>query len=440
MSERIRISIGRLDRAQFADYAFVAFFTAQILTAVFSRVLGILGMKNPIVIVQILLIMLVVLAMISVPLDRWKTSIGLYIVISGIFLISYFITPELGSWYSNENWGLAYRVFRIDRGIYAFLFIKLVEDPKRIRKDLNLVAIIWGLYLLMQTFQRIRLGHFVAAGNDGVTQAISDDNMAYGYNCAFVALVFFADYRVGRRKAFLAAGLLFSLLSVVYGSRGSLLVLGAYFIVVQWFNFKKKTPARKALNIVLFIAIIGFIFFYYDLVILLISNIVGRFGIQSTNLTKLLDASISQLNGRDRLWAAVSAQIRETFPFGKGAFGDRLSAGLVFAWGYSHNIFLEMIASFGLIGVLVLAVLIIQSCRILIPRKSGEYTDLFAVFFCCSMKLLVSDSFWYSLYFWGALALGSCAIKEIRRSASRDWEKAGSFDVGDDKTALGDPG
>ena len=108
----------------------------------------------------------------------------------------------------------------------------------------------------------------------------------------------------------------------------------------------------------------------------------AHFGIHSDTITSLLNNSISDANGRDRLWAAVSEQIKNTFPLGKGAFGDRLAAGKIFSWGYSHNIFFEMIASFGVIGVIALLVLLVQSGRILITNEYEEWSPIFTIFFC----------------------------------------------------------
>ena len=415
MELKIRIRTGGEEKIQLADYAFITYFSATALIALLSRILSIVGasfLARPTVL--ILIGVFLVLSFISVPSRRWKDCVTLYVGIAIVFLLSYLLTPELSEWYTNPNWGLAYRVFRIDRGIYAYLLIKIVEDPKRILKNLHISAIVWGLYLLLQTYQRVRLGYFITTENDGVTQAFSSDNLAYGYNCTFVALIFFARYRSSKSKGALVAGFVFSLLSVLYGSRGCLLVLGAYFIVVQYFKLREERSFKKIAFAVLLVVLIATAYFFFDAIILVVSNIVSHFGIQSTNIAKLLNNSISEANGRDRLWAAVGSQIKETFPLGKGAFGDRLAAGRVFAWGYSHNIFLEMTASFGIVGVIILIVLIIQSIRILVSKENGYYTELFAIFFCCCMKLIVSDSFWYSSFFWGAIAIGVCALKYIK--------------------------
>lgn len=411
MNWKVRIPIGGDSGLKLVDYAFIFYFTAQILNVILSRVFSLLGIGSYVsAFHQAFIIIFIVLAMLSTDTRKWR-CLALYIFILLVFLISYILTPELGVWYTNENWGLAYRVFRIDRGIYAYLVIKLVEDPKRLMRNLNIVAILMSLYLLAQTYERIRRGYFIATANDGVTQATSADNMAYGYNCAFVALIFFAQYRNNKKKIFLIAGFLFSLLSVLYGSRGCLITLGAYFIITQYFNLQKERSVKKVILVLSFVIVIALLYLFYDALILLISNITAHFGIHSSTITSLLNNSISDANGRDRIWAAVFEQVKDTFPLGKGAFGDRLAAGKIFLWGYSHNICLEMIASFGVIGVIVLLILIVQSGRILITNKNEEWRNLFSIFFCCCMKLLVSDSFWYSSFFWGALAVGSCALR-----------------------------
>ncbi len=412
MHLRIQIPIGGDNELKLVDYAFIFYFTAQVWNVLFFRVFTLLGIGSyASAVLMVFIIALIVLAILSINIRKWEGCIALYAFILLVFLISYILTPELGTWYTNENWGLAYRVFRIDRGIYAYLVIKLVEDPKRIMRNLNIVAILIGMYLLAQTYQRIRTGYFIVTANDGISQMTSADNMSYGYNCAFVTLIFFAQYRKNKKKIFLIVGILFSVLSVLYGSRGCLIVLGAYFVIIQYFKLRGKKSAKKVILALSFIMLIVILYVFYDAIIFLVSNITAHFGIHSDTITSLLNNSISDSNGRDRIWAVVSDQIKDTFPLGKGAFGDRLTAGKIFSWGYSHNIFLEMTASFGVIGVIVLLALIVQSGRILITNESEEWRELFAIFFCCCMKLLVSDSFWYSSFFWGALGIGSCALK-----------------------------
>lgn len=427
MNWKIRIPIGGDNGLKLVDYTFILYFTAQVFNVIFFRVFAIFGLRSyASAIFQAFIIIWIVLAILSTNTRKWGDCIALYVFILLVFLISYILTPELSEWYMNEDWGLAYRVFRIDRGIYAYLVIKLVGEPKRIMRNLNIVAVLMGLYLLAQTYQRTQTGYFIVIANDGATQTTSTDNMSYGYNCAFVALVFLAQYQNDKKRIFLLIGILFSLLSVLYGSRGCLIVLGVYFVITQYFKLWEEKSVKKVLLALTFILVIALLYVFYDALILLISYITTHFGIHSDNITSLLNNSISEANGRDRIWIAVFEQIRNTFPLGMGAFGDRLAAGKIFSWGYSHNIFLEMIASFGLIGVLALLVLIIQSGRILMANKNEKWRNLFAIFFCCCMKLLVSDSFWYSPFFWGALGIGSCALKCYKqrkqlRKVSGDW-------------------
>ena len=412
MNWRIHIPTGSDDGLKLVDYTFILYFTVQVWNVLFFRVFALFGLGSyASAVLLAFLIVLIVLAILSTNIRKWEGCIALYTLILLVFLTSYILTPELGTWYANEDWGLAYRVFRIDRGIYAYLVIKLVEDPKRIMRNLNIVAILMGAYLLAQTYQRIRRGYFIVTENDGVSQTTSSANMAYGYNCVFVALIFFAQYRKDKKKTSLIAGILFSLLSVLYGSRGCLIVLGAYFIITQYFKLREEKSAKKMIRALSFVVLIVILYIFYDVFIPLVSNITSRFGIHSDTISSLLNNSISDANGRDRIWLAVSEQIKNTFPLGKGAFGDRLAAGKIFSWGYSHNIFFEMTASFGVIGVIALLVLLVQSGRILITNEYEEWSSIFTIFFCCCMKLLVSDSFWYSSFFWGALAIGSCALK-----------------------------
>ena len=82
--------------------------------------------------------------------------------------------------------------------------------------------------------------------------------------------------------------------------------------------------------------------------------------------------------------------------------------GKVYAWGYSHNIALEMIASFGFLGIVFLLIIAVLSYKAIFRNEDETWRSIFILFFCCSVKLLVSDSFWFLPYFWARFAVIKC--------------------------------
>jgi len=403
----VNIKISRYNaKLDIADLTFIVFFSSTVISVVLSKVFGFMHISRfatPFFLWG--LTFLFVLCLIKYSLKRWLNSVVLYFGIVLLFLVSYIITPELAEWYSNSSWGLAYRVFRIDRGLYAFFAILLVREPKKILRNLKIVGFIWTPYLIWQAVQRIQLGYFIVTENDGITTSKSLYTLSYGYNAVFIGLIFFMIYKKNKNKIYLALGWMLCCLAITFGSRGSLIVLGCYFLIWELLKLRTDLSKQRIIRTFLLICLVVIVVPFYDYIIAALGSVLESIGIQSRTLQSLLSSAISDTNGREKIWGAAIEQINRYFPLGAGAFGDRLSAGKVLAWGYCHSIILEMLASFGLVGAIVLCVMVNKSIKIIVSDMDYELVNLFVLFFSCSIKLLISDSFWYNAHFWGALAL-----------------------------------
>jgi len=103
--------------------------------------------------------------------------------------------------------------------------------------------------------------------------------------------------------------------------------------------------------------------------------------------------------------------------FGWGVYGDRYVIGNYYKWGYSHNLFLELFVSFGYLGGFIASFLIIKGV-IKLFKHTNEVTSqiIFITFLTTSMKLMLSNSFWYSAAFWSLIVL---MMKWNRRKIKR---------------------
>ena len=407
----------KISRDTPADLLFICFFTYELYSKVVAKsfaVLGIGGGRTA----RLLLLLLLLACLCSSSSDRWRDSAALYAAVAAVFILSAVWNPGVLSWYADRNWGLAARVFRLDRGICAYLIVRLVKDGEHLRRDLKISAVLWTPYLLYLTAGRILRGYWRLPSNDGVTMQMLAYNMNFGYQCVYAGLIFLLFAGPRFKKAEQAAGILLLLLAVIYGSRGVLILILCYVGLCAFDECRKGFTAHNCIKYTGLTAVLLFAAANYGSILLFLQNLFERAGISSRNLLQIASGSISDTNGRSTIWKIAVRMIRARFPFGYGAYGERPEVGKAYRWGYSHNIVLEMTVAFGIAGVILLLVLLWVSADILLREKDLVLRDVFRLFFCCGMKLMISDSFWYNPHFWAALAVCFIIYKQRGRNGS----------------------
>ncbi|HZJ68471.1 MAG TPA: O-antigen ligase family protein [Candidatus Eisenbacteria bacterium] len=435
------------------DIAFVIFFTSAQFSNLFAKLLG-----NNLGSLLLSLVMLVVYSLAfyeDIKVSKGKGSLYfllVFILVQVIFLLSYVFNPELTPWLTDSNWGLQIRFYPPVSGFYALLVLLLVRNPKKILQDFKIVVVIRFIHSLLAYRNFLAQGGWLIRRSDGMSQYLSEYNMSFGYSMAFIAVISFAILYLYKEYFYGAIGVISMLLSVLYGSRGVFLVFGSFLVlfffvldrnnkikmlhfVLQGFTllliflilknknisiiamlpllvssglflgiylFSSNQSMRKLLLIIQILSLLP--------VIILMANsiIFGAEGVTTgyRNLDKLLNLSFAEANGRDIIWMNALDGIKTLFPFGNGAYGDRPYIDPTFLWGYSHNIFLEMTLSFGLIGLAFIFYVGFLSAKEIFSKKVNiEYKMLLVIFLSASTKLLISDSFWFSIEFWGWMAL-----------------------------------
>ena len=132
----------------------------------------------------------------------------------------------------------------------------------------------------------------------------------------------------------------------------------------------------------------------------------GALNINSRSVEMLLSGNFSNDRAREILWSMSREMIEEKRIFGFGFYGDRYVIGQRFAYGYPHNIYFEFVIQFGvLIGSILLGIIIFHILRMFIKCRDYHWSFLLVLLFSGCTKLLVSDSFWYSIPFWGLLGV-----------------------------------
>lgn len=196
---------------------------------------------------------------------------------------------------------------------------------------------------------------------------------------------------------------------LIYGSRGTLIgfLLGILFLILMYNNGKMNLKNY----IILFLGIGVGIFLLSDTGLRIVSELLENMGVSSRFIDSLVDFSFSNFaetsNGRWLIWTTVINMIKSGPFYGYGVFAERNAVyDLGMKWGYSHNIFLELLVSFGwLIGSLIIIVLLFGMIRFFVRVKDKDEKLVFIIFLTLSFELLLSNTLWLHFAPWALIAL-----------------------------------
>ena len=189
---------------------------------------------------------------------------------------------------------------------------------------------------------------------------------------------------------------------VLFGSRGSLAAIVAFFtlvIIKRNFRYEAKSIISSLLLVVFAIILILFSNSIIHFVIAIFDSI----GISSRSLQLLLQNEFFSNNGRIDIWRTIWEGIMENPLQMRGINADQLlKTGFYHTSNYSHNLFLELMYSFGIIIGGLLSILF--CAKIYNTYKQDNIDDrgiiellLLSPFF---PNCLWSGSLWINLYCW----------------------------------------
>lgn len=337
--------------------------------------------------------------------------VGFFVLFFAIIIsmvVSIAADPTLIKYFTRESYGID-RIFRPDCALYAFLFFSLFDDPSELMETVTAYAYLDFAYrVVVQLLPALARGYWLDIGPDGQYLYFSY-NLSFGYAVTFPTIVFFYQFTKVQKKKKLIS-LLFALTGtwcvVTQGNRGALLVLIIFFGLMMISDILgKDNVSRKTMKIVgiffvlLLIATVGSTLLDYGL------DLLARSGISSRSLEKLLNGSFTDDNGRERIWLTVIGAIRTGGIWGHGMLGDRPYVTPLHVAGYSHNLFLELLASYGVIGAILIIYIFVDAAKMILLCKESNWREAYIIFFSVSCQLLLSMSFWYVWQFWAAAAI-----------------------------------
>lgn len=443
----------------FSDLSMIIYFSATPILSFLSQ----FGLTNSRLIILTLVLATVYFLSFFEALSKKEGKYILPFIIivtfTGLFAgVTYYFTPSLRPWILDNNWGVINRVFLLHHGIFATYSILINNNINRFIENLKVPVIINFVYRLMHFLQFLIRGHWVITDNQGLSEQTSNYSMGFGYAMTTIFVIAIIIYLVDRNKIYLLVSSISLVLAFLYGSRGVILIIFTFlslYILTQD-NIKIKTQSYLLLNL-LFSAFITYLvvnFSYSNVLItinlvhisfvtllllltltvriknnliLILTNAyltvsfilllyllfnfesfgnINELAVNSRTLSSIITGDILDQNGRDVIWALSFEGFKESLPLGLGFFGDRLVIGPFYAWGYSHNIFLEILVTFGLLGIAIIFTLVYMIAKCFILTKDNVEEKLVLIgFLSMSTRLLISDSFWYSMEFWGLVGI-----------------------------------
>ena len=196
-----------------------------------------------------------------------------------------------------------------------------------------------------------------------------------------------------------------TLLTFSLGTRAPLLII-FIFVVLYAMMFRKWKHAAQSRLLLGGLAIL--LIASFEKIILLLQRVTQSWGMSVRLYTYLLGGGFLQTHTRQNIADIVLSGIKKRPLTGYGFAGDRLF-GII----YSHNIALELWASFGwIVGSIVLAWIVITLIRGIYAGKNDFQKGFVLLLICTSfIKLLISGTLLYEPFLY--LLLGYC-VRLIR--------------------------
>lgn len=395
-----------MDRNTMAQWILLLFLCEDFITQIMQSILGKVHLQAYAMgLVLSIIYFLTIIYIIQYQDKSWLTFLGMLAAVILIFLFTLWFHPEYEYFFTRENYGVADRILRPDRAVYAYLFFRLAGRKEVIRETIKKFAYIEFFYrAFFELLPALQRGYWEEYDSVG-TMVKRNYGFSFGYAILVPTIIFlfFAIREKKKRYGILSALGMFMIFW--QGSRGALLVVGIFvaLIIVSDLIQDSANPKRWIKTLVPVALAFLLLLTYRDL----ISWFAQSFHIESRTLEMILNADISNDSGRSAIWDVVIQAIRQGGLFGYGAYGDRPIVYPYHYAGYSHNIFLELIINFGFVGVILCGVITVKSVNMIFGCGDKQWRDLFIIYFSISCQLLLSMSFWYVSSFWAAAAIVS---------------------------------
>lgn len=342
---------------------------------------------------------IITFSLILILLKNPKRTISIYSFFIALFLISYLLFPQ------NEK-----VIVEILREVFLYsvttfiLFLEISKDKNGFQKMIKITKIIFAfsiIYLIILILKK---------------QSIYNVWLSRHF---FITAIFtlYDLYRYKNKRSGLISCICFISI-LITGSRTYLvmyIVLALVFILLSQIENIKKLPLRKKIIflIVFFVLIISYKKIFGNIYDFFIKR-----GIDIRIMHLIATGNFFTSNERiNIIYPTIFNLIKENWIIGIGICGDRLAIynmyeklgiireGYSIEAYYSHNLLLELFATFGVIVSTIIIIFAIYSIYVTI-KKNKNNIDLLICLFCISvLPLMLNGTFWNNTYFWAFIAI-----------------------------------
>lgn len=398
-----------------ADIAFVLFFANPALRTFLS---GVYDNFIFVAVVDLIILYTPVLLLVSQNPRKYiiKDFLLLYIFLLVFIGITILVHPEYEPYFGSEmgDYSLWKYILIPYRGIYAYLFVRLVNDPDRLLKDTRISGWVMFLYFFYQLILYFRRGYWYGVGWGNNYNAQLSYSVSFGYDVLPFALTFTYSALKNKKLIDIVSAIICMVLILAGGSRGPIICIGIFagLYITKVFQQSRKKFFYLLLVVVLTVTLL----MTYEYILVGIGLIIERLGLSSRFITKLLSGEITEDSGRSRLWNMAIEMIK-TNPLGYGALGSRHVIVPYIIAGYPHNVILEILIDYGVfIGSIIIITMLIGSIKMLFDYRNDEWSGIFLIFFCTASGLLLSLTYWRIPSFWASIAIGVNSIYGKKRA------------------------
>ena len=401
----IKLRSGAINTRQLATILLFLYFSfgwTSLICVVLFRVMGIPGGGQYLaVFITYVPFFLIVYCKRRIPVSDFWILLACIIL---FFVLTYLIHPEYAPYYLRSDYGVMNYVLRPDNGIFLYLLLRLIDEPKQILQAIRTSG--WLMYILYarQLLEAIARGYWIDTTQTGGEIHLAY-NLSFGYRVLIFALVFLYCALEYKKLLDWAGAILGLGMITLGGSRGPFLDIAIFLIL--YIAIKLSRSRKKGLILLLILAGAVILWQLYEPLLRTVAGIMDHLHLNSRFITMMLEGNITEDTGRETIWGAAIEMIRQ-HPFrGYGAMGSRHVIIQYIYVAHPHNFFLEIFIDFGVIaGTVIILFLLINAVRILMRNDIGEWRFIFLIFFARSCQLLVSLTFWHVFGFWACLAIG----------------------------------
>ena len=135
----------QVDHRDMEDLALILYLSAPLIQMFSAMVVG-YGMLSQFLTMVVCYLPVIYLLVTNVSRSIKLDFLILFLLVGSFFFFTYCVHPEYGEYFAREQYGIWDYIFQPTKGLYAYLFLRLVNDPERILKCMKISGWLMMVY------------------------------------------------------------------------------------------------------------------------------------------------------------------------------------------------------------------------------------------------------------------------------------------------------